>query len=231
MAKTAGVRGRCVLLMSGRYIRYGYIVNGYLRLAGGKDGGDAGPDVDLPGLGFREREFAVADFDRHPEGARVPEGAGRPAISDVDDGGGFGAGDFDHHAGLRVEGVGVGRGDVLHLGPRAAEAGGGGVDVGVWTPSGHVRSDDVVEVVVVHDGSALKRRFDEAHLFFDVHVVVGEFGDEESFGGTRFEDEVRGAVVVDELADVAAFLIEWAEAFDVGVTAVDFLAGGDGDTG
>ena len=55
--------------------------------------------------------------------------------------------------------------------------------------------------------SAFERRRDEGNLLGDVQVVIRKPCDEESFGRTTLKDQIGGPVVIDELADVAAFLI------------------------
>ena len=64
-------------------------------------------------------------------------------------------------------------------------------------------------------------------VFLDVHVVVCKLRNEEAFGGARLEDEIGGSVIVNKLADVAAFLVEWAEALYVVILAVDAIAYGN----
>ncbi len=81
------------------------------------------------------------------------------------------------------------------------------------------------------DGAAFEGRLDKGNLIHHAHIVGRQAGYVKSTGRARFEDQIGRAVVVDELADVAAFLAEWPETADIAVGAIDGFGGGDADAG
>ena len=71
---------------------------------------------------------------------------------------------------------------------------------------------------------------DQAHVLRHIQVIVGEPGDVKAVGAV-LEDQIGRAVVVDELADVAALVAQRAEILEELVVAVHRIAGGHAHAG
>src|ERR1700761_5583864 len=72
--------------------------------------------------------------------------------------------------------------------------------------------------------ATLERCFYKRNRLFNTQIVGSESSDEEAMGRSGFKNEIRCAIVVDELSNISALLIERPKALEVPVVTVNAVA-------
>ncbi|MCU1321809.1 MAG: hypothetical protein JWM43_1458 [Acidobacteriaceae bacterium] len=86
-----------------------------------------------------------------------------------------------------------------------------------------MRTDEIVESLVVDKCPAFKRCVYEAGLPLNTHVVVGQLPNEESPRGSGFKNKIGRSVVINELTNVTTFVIEGSKTPDVRVVTIHLI--------
>ena len=81
----------------------------------------------------------------------------------------------------------------------------------------------------MHYRAAFQMQRNQADFLLHIQIVGRQRGDAETEGPV-LEDEIRRAVVVDELADVAALVVQRTEAFEILIVAIHVVGDGHADT-
>lgn len=92
-----------------------------------------------------------------------------------------------------------------------------------------MRAEHIIQAPVVDERSSFERQVKKSNPAFDRQTVGRELCDVETTRWARFKNEIRRAVIVDELANVSRLEAKRAKTAHISIRAGDSVTDGDGD--